>query len=319
MLSNKHILLTGGAGFIGSHLANALLELGNKVTVIDNFDPFYSKEIKLKNIQSLVQNTNFKFQEMDIREMDQLQTHCNESYDMIVNFAAKAGVRPSIENPLEYQSVNVAGTQNLLEFAKIKKINHFVFASSSSVYGVNPHVPWKESDYVLNPISPYASTKISGELLGHVYSHLYNIRFVALRFFTVFGPRQRPDLAIHLFTKKIMNGEPINMFGDGSTRRDYTYVDDIVSGIIGACTYDEKMFEVFNLGNSQTVTLNEMISTIENTLSKKAIIHQMPEQPGDVPITFSDITKAKEKLNFNPQTSLKEGVEKFVEWLNKNK
>ncbi|HMN33295.1 MAG TPA: GDP-mannose 4,6-dehydratase [Chitinophagaceae bacterium] len=319
MLSNKHILLTGGAGFIGSHLANALLELGNKVTVIDNFDPFYSKEIKLKNIQSLVQNTNFKFQEMDIREMDQLQTHCNESYDMIVHLAAKAGVRPSIENPLEYQSVNVAGTQNLLEFAKIKKINHFVFASSSSVYGVNPHVPWKESDYVLNPISPYASTKISGELLGHVYSHLYNIRFVALRFFTVFGPRQRPDLAIHLFTKKIMNGEPINMFGDGSTRRDYTYVDDIVSGIIGACTYDEKMFEVFNLGNSQTVTLNEMISTIENTLSKKAIIHQMPEQPGDVPITFSDITKAKEKLNFNPQTSLKEGVEKFVEWLNKNK
>ncbi len=319
MLSNKHILLTGGAGFIGSHLASALLDLGNKVTVIDNFDPFYSKEIKLKNLQSCEQNPNFKFQEVDIRDMEKLQTCCNEHYDIIVHLAAKAGVRPSIEKPLEYQSVNVAGTQNLLEFAKEKKIPQFVFASSSSVYGVNPNVPWKESDYVLNPISPYASTKISGELLGHVYSHLYKIRFVALRFFTVFGPRQRPDLAIHLFAKKIMNNEPINMFGDGSTRRDYTYIDDIVAGIIGACEYDEKMFEVFNLGNSQTVTLKEMISTIENALSQKAIINQMPEQPGDVPITFSDISKSREKLNFNPKTSLKEGVEKFVVWLAENK
>lgn len=319
MLSNKHILLTGGAGFIGSHLASALLDLGNKVTVIDNFDPFYSKEIKLKNLQSCEQNPNFKFQEVDIRDMEKLQTCCNEHYDIIVHLAAKAGVRPSIEKPLEYQSVNVAGTQNLLEFAKEKKIPQFVFASSSSVYGVNPNVPWKESDYVLNPISPYASTKISGELLGHVYSHLYKIRFVALRFFTVFGPRQRPDLAIHLFAKKIMNNEPINMFGDGSTRRDYTYIDDIVAGIIGTGENDEKMFEVFNLGNSQTVTLKEMISTIENALSQKAIINQMPEQPGDVPITFSDISKSREKLNFNPKTSLKEGVEKFVVWLAENK
>lgn len=319
MIHHQHILLTGGAGFIGSHLAEKLLSLENKVTVIDNFDPFYAKEVKLDNLKTAQKNPNFTFYELDIRDMDALKKLCTDQYDIIVHLAAKAGVRPSIENPLEYQSVNVAGTQNLLEFARAKNIRQFVFASSSSVYGVNPNIPWKENDYVLNPISPYASTKISGELLGHVYSHLYQIRFVALRFFTVFGPRQRPDLAIHLFTKKIHEGQPINMFGDGSTRRDYTYVEDIVEGIVGACMYEDSMFEVFNLGNSQTVTLKEMIQTIEGGLSKKAVINQMPEQPGDVPVTFSDISKAKQKLQFMPKTSLQEGVEKFIAWMRETK
>lgn len=315
MMQNKHVLVTGAAGFIGSHLCEKLLSLGCSVTAIDNFDNFYDRNIKENNLSICKNTAGFKFIESDIRDKETLLKSLMDEYEIIVHLAAKAGVRPSIENPLAYQDVNVAGTQNLLEFAKEKNIKHFVFASSSSVYGINANVPWKENDYVLNPISPYASTKISGELLGHVYSHLYGIRFVALRFFTVFGPRQRPDLAIHLFAKKILNEEPIHMFGDGSTRRDYTYVDDIVDGIVGACTYTEKPFEVFNLGNSHTVSLSKMIEVLENKLAKKAIIIQKPEQPGDVPITYSNIEKAIEKLNYNPKTPFEQGVEKFVKWL----
>lgn len=314
-MQNKQVLVTGAAGFIGSHLCEKLLSLGYNVTGIDNFDNFYDRNIKEDNLNISKNNESFKFIEGDIRDKDALLNSLKGEYDMIVHLAAKAGVRPSIENPLAYQDVNVAGTQNLLEFAKEKNIKHFVFASSSSVYGINPNVPWKENDYVLNPISPYASTKISGELLGHVYSHLYGIRFVALRFFTVFGPRQRPDLAIHLFAKKILNEEPINMFGDGSTRRDYTYVEDIVDGIVGASTYTEKPFEVFNLGNSHTVSLSQMIEVLEKKLNKKAKIIHKPEQPGDVPITYSNIEKAIDKLNYNPKTPFELGVEKFVKWL----
>lgn len=313
-MENKKILVTGGAGFIGSHLVEKLLSDGNAVTVIDNFDPFYPKEIKLKNLEVASQHEHFKFIELDILNAEGLN-QLESDFDVIVHLAAKAGIRPSIQNPIAYQDVNVKGTQNMLEFAKQKNIRQFVFASSSSVYGINKNFPWSEKDDVLNPISPYASTKISCELLGHVYSHLYDIRFIGLRFFTVYGPRQRPDLAIHLFSKKIWNNEPINVFGDGETRRDYTYVADTVSGIYSAITYDKSNFEIFNLGNNQTVALREMIAVIEEELGKSAIINRLPEQPGDVPITFADIEKAKTLLGYEPKIEIRNGVKLFAEWL----
>lgn len=309
------ILVTGGAGFIGSHLVEKLIENNYAVTVIDNFDPFYAKEIKLSNMAAFIGNPHVTFVEIDILDVKHLNTKLKGQYEVIVHLAAKAGVRPSIESPLIYQDVNVKGTQNLLEFAKKRNIKQFVFASSSSVYGINKNFPWKENDAVLNPISPYASTKISGELLGHVYSHLFGIRFIALRFFTVFGPRQRPDLAIHLFSKKILNGDRITLFGNGSTRRDYTYVDDTVQGIFNAIHYTRTLFEVFNLGNHHTVSLSEMIKTLEEVLDKKAMIQHLPEQMGDVPITYADISKAEQLLNYMPKTNFKEGVVNFKNWL----
>jgi UDP-glucuronate 4-epimerase len=311
----KEIIVTGGAGFIGSTLVEKLLESNYAVTVIDNFDPFYNRAVKEKNIASFIHNPSCTFLEMDILQEAELENKLTGTYVAIVHLAAKAGVRPSIENPIAYQDVNVKGTQNMLEFARRRNIKQFVFASSSSVYGINKNYPWKEGDTDLNPISPYASTKISGELMGHVYSHLYGIRFIALRFFTVFGPRQRPDLAIHLFSKKILNEQPIQFFGDGSTRRDYTYVGDTVQGIIKAIHYDESLFEVFNLGNHQTVSLSEMIATLEEVLGKKAIINQLPEQMGDVPITYADISKATNALDYHPATSFKEGIMQFKNWL----
>ncbi len=309
------ILVTGGAGFIGSHLVEKLIDNNYAVTVIDNFDPFYSKEIKLKNIAAFIDNPAVTFIDADILDENTLNTKLTGQYDVIVHLAAKAGVRPSIENPIIYQDVNVKGTQNLLEFAKRRNIKQFVFASSSSVYGINKNFPWKENDAILNPISPYASTKISGELLGHVYSHLFGIRFIALRFFTVFGPRQRPDLAIHLFSKKILKGDKITLFGNGSTRRDYTYVTDTVQGVFNAIHYTRTPFEVFNLGNHHTVSLSEMIKTLEEVLEKKAIIQHLPEQMGDVPITFADISKAEQLLNYMPKTNFKEGIINFKNWL----
>ncbi|MEO6670569.1 MAG: NAD-dependent epimerase/dehydratase family protein [Ferruginibacter sp.] len=312
---NKQIIVTGGAGFIGSHLVEKLLANNYAVTMIDNFDPFYPKAIKLKNMNAFADHASFTFIEMNILNEAELHARLTGTYEAIIHLAAKAGVRPSIADPIAYQDVNVKGTQNLLEFARKKQIKHFVFASSSSVYGINKNFPWKESDAVLNPISPYASTKISGELLGHVYSHLFDIRFVSLRFFTVFGPRQRPDLAIHLFSKKIMNGQPIQFFGDGTTRRDYTYVADTVQGIYNALQYTRTAYEVFNLGNHQTVSLSEMIATLETVFNKKAIIEKMPEQMGDVPITYADISKAQQLLNYSPKTDFKTGVELFKKWL----
>lgn len=309
------ILVTGGAGFIGSHLVEKLLENNYSVTIIDNFDPFYSKEIKMANMSSFISNPHITFIELDILNESDLETKLTGNYETIVHLAAKAGVRPSIENPLAYQDVNVKGTQNLLEFAKHRNIKQFIYASSSSVYGINKNFPWKESDAVLNPISPYASTKISGELLGHVYSHLFGIRFIALRFFTVFGPRQRPDLAIHLFSKKILKDEIIHFFGNGSTRRDYTYIDDTVQGIFNAIHYTRTPYEVFNLGNHHTVSLSEMISTLEEVFEKKAIIKHLSEQMGDVPITFADISKAQQLLNYMPKTNFKDGVISFKNWL----
>jgi UDP-glucuronate 4-epimerase len=310
----KHYLVTGVAGFIGSHLAEKLLQdKQNMVTGIDNFDPFYARSIKESNLINLSGHPRFHFIEADIRKTD-WQSLIKHPIDIICHIAAKAGVLPSIQDPIAYEDVNIKGTYEMLEFARKRQIKQFVFASSSSIYGINPNTPWSESDPLIRPISPYAATKIAGELAGYTYSHLYNIRFIALRFFTVFGPRQRPDLAIHKFTKSIIQGEVIKMYGDGNTMRDYTFVSDIVKGIISAGDYKNSMYEIINLGNNKPVTLKELISSIENAIGKKAIIEQMPEQPGDVPITYADISKAKSLLNYQPTISLQEGINQFYNW-----
>ena len=308
-------LVTGGAGFIGSTLIGRLLRERWKVTAIDNFDPFYDRSLKERNIKQYHDDEQFTFEEVDICNASELSKVLPGDYDVIVHLAAKAGVRPSIEDPVGYQEVNVKGTQNMLEMARIWGVKQFVFGSSSSVYGVNPNVPWSEDDPVLRPISPYASTKISGELLGHVYSILHDIRFIALRFFTVYGPRQRPDLAIHKFARRMLDGTPIPVYGDGSTRRDYTYVADIVSGIVAAMNFTQSNFEVINLGNSETVSLSELIHTLEDVLQIRAIKNQLPEQPGDVPQTWANIQRAKKLLGYEPDTSLKEGLIEFRDWL----
>lgn len=311
-----NILLTGCAGFIGSHTLEKLLKDNHKVIGVDNFDPFYSREIKNQNLSN-INSENFELIEADLADLETYQKidFINEGdpYDAIIHLAAKAGVRPSIEDPLGYQRSNVIATQNLLEYAKKHSIKQFVFASSSSVYGINPNVPWIEDDLVLQPISPYASTKVSCELMGHVYSQLFGIRFLGLRFFTVYGPRQRPDLAINKFVRLINEGKPIPVFGDGSTRRDYTYIDDIVNGIIGALFYDQSNYEIFNLGNDQTVTLKELVKTIESVMGQNAIIDSQANQPGDVPQTWADITKAKKLLDYKPNTDLIEGIRRFYE------
>lgn len=311
---NKNILLTGGAGFIGSHTCERLLAEGNRLTIIDNFDPFYSPSVKKTNAASFFSHSSVRFIEGDILDQGLLKNIPGD-FDAIIHLAAKAGVRPSILDPVAYYSVNVQGTQNLLEFAKARNIRQFVFGSSSSVYGVNPRFPWKETDSDLDPISPYAASKISAELMGKVYSQLYGIRFIALRFFTVFGPRQRPDLAIHNFSKKILSAEPINFYGDGSTRRDYTFVSDTVEGIMAALEFTDSSYEVINLGNNQPVTLSELVATIEEVLGKKALLNKLPEQPGDVPVTFADISKAQQLLGYAPRVGLREGLVRFREWL----
>jgi UDP-glucuronate 4-epimerase len=310
-----HVLLTGGAGFIGSHLLDSLLAGGATVTVVDNFDPFYERAAKERNLAPHHANSRFRLVECDLRDRERLRSEAHGTYDVLVHLAAKAGVRPSIDDPVAYQDVNVGGTQNLLELARERRISQFVFASSSSVYGVNPRVPWSEEDHVLQPISPYASTKVSGELLGHVYTHLYGIRFLALRFFTVYGPRQRPDLAIHKFARLILDGKPIPVFGDGSTRRDYTYIDDIVAGVRAAIDYRATMYEVINLGNNQTVSLREMIDGLEQALGARATRRQLPEQPGDVPQTWASVDKARALLGYEPRTRYEDGVRQFVSWL----
>jgi UDP-glucuronate 4-epimerase len=309
-----HIIVTGGAGFIGSHVVSRLLESGQRVTVIDNFDPFYPENVKQRNIEPHRDHPSYCLVRADIRNGDVLHEAIPADTDAIVHLAAKAGVRPSIQCPLSYQETNVTGTHNLLEIARARRIRKFVFASSSSVYGVNPNVPWREEDTVLMPISPYASTKVSCELLGHVYSHLFGIQFLALRFFTVYGPGQRPDLAIHKFATLMENGERIPVFGDGSTRRDYTYVDDIVSGITSAISYDRSIYEVINLGNDRTVTLLEMIRGLEVALGMCADLEMMPEQPGDVPRTWADIGKAGRLLGYSPSISFAEGLARFANW-----
>ncbi len=315
MQREKRVLVTGGAGFIGSHLVGTLLAGGWHVTAVDNFDPFYEPATKWENLAPYLADERFSLVEADVRERDELRRRLGGRYDVIVHLAAKAGVRPSIANPEAYQQVNVSGTQNLLELAREWMTPQFVFASSSSVYGVNPRVPWREDDNVLLPISPYASTKVSGELLGHVYSHLYGMRFIALRFFTVFGPRQRPDLAIHKMARLMLEGKPLPIFGDGTTRRDYTYVDDIVAGIVAAMSYTAKRYEVINLGGSRAVGLMEMIRVMEKASGVRAVLEYLPEQPGDVPQTYADTSKAKALLGYEPSTDFESGIERFFDWV----
>ncbi len=312
------ILVTGGAGFIGSHLVDRLLAEGHRVAVVDNFDPFYDPAIKENNVAEHLKHDNYRLHRIDIRDLDAMREELPGDFDCIVHLAAKAGVRPSIEDPVGYQETNVRGTQNLLELAKEWKTPQFIFASSSSVYGVNPNVPWSEDELVLRPISPYASTKMSGELLGHVYSHLYGIRFLALRFFTVYGPRQRPDLAIHKFTRLISEEKPVPFFGDGSTSRDYTFVSDTVNGILGAIRYSASDYEIFNLGNDATVTLSEMVEAIEKAVGKPANLKRLGDQPGDVPRTWARIKKARKLLDYAPLTAFPEGIARFQEWYEKN-
>ena len=308
------ILITGIAGFIGSHLGEKLVSSGHTVLGIDNFDPFYPKKSKIENLKQLNTSDQFSFFEVDIRNRIPINNIFeNNEIDVVIHLAAKAGIRPSIEQAGEYCEVNINGTLNLLECMRQNNVSKLIFASSSSVYGNNNKVPFSEMDAVDNPISPYAATKRSGELLCNVYSHLYQFDISCLRFFTVFGPRQRPDLAIHKFTRLIDLDKPIPFFGDGSTARDYTYIDDIVEGIM--CSLNKlKGFNIYNLGESRTVTLNKLIHTIESVINKKAILEKHPLQPGDVQQTFADITKARKELGYDPKYNLEMGIQKFVDW-----
>src|SRR3954469_4440669 len=302
----KNILITGGAGFIGSHLVERLLHEGGwLVVVVDDFNDFYDPSIKRANVAAFQSNPNFKLIEADIRDYHALsQVFAENRFDCIVHLAARAGGRPSLTEPRLYVETNINGTVNLLELARAQGTPQFVFGSSSSVYGENKKVPFSEDDPIFNPISPYAATKAAGELICHSYAHLYDMRIVCLRFFTVYGARQRPDLAIHKFAKLISAGKPIPVFGDGTTRRDYTFVDDIISGVRAAIDYDQSRYEVINLGESRTVELRELISFLENALGKQAQIDRQPTQPGDVPQTFADIAKARQLLNYSPQTQI---------------
>ena len=312
----RSILITGGAGFIGSHLVERLLAEGNwQVSVVDDFNNFYDPSIKHANIEPHRAHPNFKVIAADIRDQPALAAVFAESnFDCIVHLAARAGVRPSLTEPRLYVETNINGTLNLLELAREHGVKQFVFGSSSSVYGTNEKVPFAEDDPIFNPISPYAATKAAGELLCHTYAHLHDLRIVCLRFFTVYGARQRPDLAIHKFTSLITSGRPIPVFGDGTTRRDYTYVDDIISGVRAAIDYDQSKFEIINLGESRTVELRELIALLEQALGLSAEINSQPMQPGDVPQTFADITKARRLLDYNPQTQIEAGIRLFVEW-----
>ncbi len=312
----KNILITGGAGFIGSHLVDRLLSEGEwRVSVVDDFNDFYDPAIKRANVSRHEENSNYRLFEADIREKGALESiFAGNGFDCIVHLAARAGVRPSLAEPLLYAETNINGTMNLLELARAHGIRKFVFGSSSSVYGINAKVPFSEDDPIRQPISPYAATKAAGELLCHTYTHLYGIRCLCLRFFTVYGPRQRPDLAIHKFARLISAGKPIPVFGDGTTRRDYTFIEDIIAGVRAAIDYDQSDYEVINLGESRTVELRELISIIEKELGATAKIDRQPLQPGDVPQTFADITKARRLLGYNPQTQIEDGIRGFVEW-----
>src|SRR5260370_25536362 len=316
----KNILITGGAGFIGSHLVDRLLtEGGWRITIVDDFNDFYDPAIKRENVRARLGNPDFRLVEADIRNFEALsQAFPGTGFDCIVHLAARAGVRPSLKEPRLYVETNINGTLNLLELARTHGVKQFVFGSSSSVYGLNSKVPFSEDDPIFNPISPYAATKAAGELLCHSYAHLYDMRIACLRFFTVYGARQRPDLAIHKFAKLISTGRPIPVFGDDSTRRDYTYVDDIIAGVRAAIDYKQSNHEIINLGKSLTVELSELISLLEKALDRHAEIDWQPPQPGDVPQTFADITKARRLLDYNPHTQIEEGIAKFVEWFREN-
>lgn len=318
----KTYLITGGAGFIGSSLSERLIKEGNRVVAIDNFCDFYNPTIKENNVKELIKNSNFKLYRNDIRDRKSVKKIFEENnIDIVMHLAAMAGVRPSIENPILYQEVNCMGTQNILEEMKAHNVKNLVMASSSSVYGNCKEVPFKENMIVDFAISPYAATKKANEVMTHVYHKLFDMNVIMLRFFTVYGPKQRPDLAINKFTRLMLEDKEIPMFGDGTTSRDYTYIDDIVDGIIRSCNYVENnndVYEILNLGNSSPVSLKEMINTIGQAIGVEPKIKQLPMQPGDVDRTFADISKAKKLIGYNPKTSFKEGIERFIKWYKEN-
>lgn len=317
----KNILVTGGAGFIGSHLVDRLLAEGDwRVTVVDDFNDFYAPEVKRANVRAHLQSASYRLFEADIRDGARLEeVFKEERFECVVHLAARAGVRPSLAEPMLYTETNINGTLNLLELARAYEVKQFVFGSSSSIYGINAKVPFSEDDPVRQPISPYAATKGAGELLCHTYSHLYGLRSVCLRFFTVYGARQRPDLAIHKFAKLISENKAIPVFGDGTSRRDYTYIDDIIAGVRAAIDYRESDYEIINLGESETIELNELIALLEKELDQHALIERQPQQPGDVPQTFADISKARRLLGYNPQTKIEDGIHRFIEWFRRER
>src|SRR5215467_9512441 len=307
------VLVTGGAGFIGSHLVEKLLASGHEVAILDDFDDFYDPQIKHANIAGFAKDV--AVHHADLRDNPLVRNvFRRKKFDAIVHLAARAGVRPSIQNPQLYYDTNVTGTLHLLEAARVTGVERFIFASSSSVYGGTKTIPFSEDQHLTQTLSPYGATKIGGEFLCSTYSHLYKMRIVALRYFTVYGPRQRPDLAIHQFTRRIHAGQPIDQFGDGTTQRDYTYIDDIIQGTMAAFDYVGPMYDIFNLGENQTIQLKDLVLAIENAVGKKAKINRLPEQPGDMPRTYADISKATKLLGYNPTTKLSEGLPKFVEW-----
>jgi UDP-glucuronate 4-epimerase len=307
------ILVTGGAGFIGSHLVEKLLAAGHEVAILDDFNDFYDPQIKRDNIAAVSKDT--VIHHVDLRDSAAVRNVFHrEKFETIVHLAARAGVRPSIQYPQLYYDTNVSGTLHLLDAARVTGVERFIFASSSSVYGISKTVPFSEDQHLTQTLSPYAATKIAGEFLCSTFSHLYQMRMVALRYFTVYGPRQRPDLAIHQFTRRIYAGQPIDQFGDGTTRRDYTYIDDVIQGTMAALNYDRSPFDIFNLGESETIQLNDLISAIEKALGKKAKVNRLPEQPGDMPLTCADISKARKLLGYNPITQFNEGFPRFIDW-----
>jgi UDP-glucuronate 4-epimerase len=314
-----NFLVTGGAGFIGSHVCEQLLRDGHSVWTFDDLNSFYAPDLKrrnLRDIQSLAKP--FEFIQGDVTDLAALnELFASANFDQIIHLAARAGVRPSLEEPALYQRVNVEGTVNILEAARLNRVKKIIIASSSSVYGINSKIPFAENDPIFCAISPYAASKLACEALGHVYHHVYGLDIVMLRFFTVYGPRQRPDLAIRKFATLIQGGKPIPVFGDGSTARDYTYITDILAGIM-ACTQKEFGYEIFNLGESETVKLSRLVELLENALVKKAILDHKPPQPGDVPLTCADISKAREKLGYNPTVKIDRGIPLFVNWLKQN-
>lgn len=312
-----NFLVTGGAGFIGSHVCERLLRLGHSVWTLDDLNDFYDPQIKkrnLRDIQALARP--FEFTQGDVTDRNTVEeVFAAARFDQVIHLAARAGVRPSLEEPALYQRVNVEGTVNVLEAARRHGVKKVIMASSSSVYGVNSKVPFSEQDPIFTPISPYAASKLAGEALGHVYHHVHGLEIIMLRFFTVYGPRQRPDLAIHKFARLMRAGRPIPLYGDGTTARDYTYIDDILEGVI-ACTARSFGYEIFNLGESRTVPLQRLIELLEQALGKEAVVERLPAQPGDVPLTCADVSKARRMLDYRPRVGIEEGIPQFVNWLN---
>jgi UDP-glucuronate 4-epimerase len=311
----KTILVTGGAGFIGSHLVDRLLATTDaRVVVVDSFSDFYAPAVKRANVREHLANPRYQLVEADIRAFEQLHSvFAATTFDAMVHLAACTGVRPSLEQARDYEPTNVTGTLHLLELAREFGVKKFVFGSSSSVYGANPNAPFRE-EFLPLPISPYAATKAAGEMFAYTYSHLYQIQTVCLRFFTVYGPRQRPDLAIHKFARLMTEGQPIPLYGDGTTERDYTYVSDIVHGIVAALQYDQTMFEAINLGCSETVPLKRVVALLEASLGVKANIDRLPMHPGDLERTHADIRKAERLLGYAPTTTIETGIQRFVQW-----